>query len=393
VVAARVAIAGGSLGGLNTALFLRQVGCDVTIYERSPDELEQRGAGIGFLPESYRYLDDVAGIDLDQISITTDHIRYLNRKGEVTHDFPVHYRFSSWNTVYRELLQCFGTDRYFLDHDVVRFSQDGDGVEIEFGDGSKTEVDLLVCAEGITSSARRQLLPEVEPIYAGYVAWRGTVPADVLEPETLLCLGDAITYFVYANSHILVYPIPGMDGSVDPYHRLVNFVWYRNYKQGGDLEDLLTDRDGVLREISLPPGLAREEHVNEMRAAAQARLPRVIAEVIEKTVEPFVQVIFDVEIPKMAFGKVCLIGDAAFVGRPHAAAGTAKAADDGWALSESVASLDTITAALLDWEPGRLKLGQSLVDRTRRVGAHSQFEDSWDPNDPELIFGLYRPGT
>ena len=48
----RVAIVGGSLGGLTVGLLLRDLGLDVTIYERSPAELQQRGAGIGFLPAS-----------------------------------------------------------------------------------------------------------------------------------------------------------------------------------------------------------------------------------------------------------------------------------------------------------------------------------------------------
>ena len=64
-----VAIAGGSLGGLTAALLLRDLGFDVTVYERSPVELEERGAGIGFLPDSARYLVERAGIGLDEISL------------------------------------------------------------------------------------------------------------------------------------------------------------------------------------------------------------------------------------------------------------------------------------------------------------------------------------
>ena len=73
---------------------------------------EQRGAGIGFLPDSYRYLVERAGLELDRISTLTTHIRYLSRDGDVVHDEAHIYRFSSWNTVYRQLLQCFGRDRY-----------------------------------------------------------------------------------------------------------------------------------------------------------------------------------------------------------------------------------------------------------------------------------------
>ena len=94
--------------------------------------------------------------------------------------------------------------------------------------------------------------------------------------------------------------------------------------------------DGVRRELSLPPGAARADQVDELRSTAANRLPAVIADVVVGTEQPFVQVIFDVDVPRMAFDRVCLIGDAAFVARPHAAAGTAKAAADAWSLAEAL---------------------------------------------------------
>jgi 2,6-dihydroxypyridine 3-monooxygenase len=391
-LADRVAVAGGSIGGLTAGLLLRDLGSDVTIYERSSTELEQRGAGIGFLPAAARYLDERVGLDLDTISVTTDHIRYLARDGSVAHDAAHRYRFSSWNTVYRQLLGAFGRERYRLGHEVTGFDQTDDSVTVRFADGATTEAGLLVCADGVGSPSRAALLPHVRPAYAGYVAWRGMVPEAELAPATAKALGDAITYYVYANSHVLVYPIPGIDGSVAEGERLINFVWYRNYLAGGDLDDLLTDADGVTREISLPPGGVRGEHVTELRATAAARLPAIVSEVIEATERPFLQVIFDLEIERMAFGRVCLVGDAAFVGRPHAAAGTAKAAADAWALAEAVGAHADPRAALAQWEAGQLALGRQLIARTRRIGAHSQFDNDWDPADPELIFGLFEPG-
>lgn len=392
VPAGRVAVAGGSLGGLSAALLLRDLGLDVTVYERSARELEQRGAGIGFLPASYRYLVERGGYALDEISVVTARIRYLDRGGSVTHDEAHTYRFSSWNTVYRCLLACFGRERYLLGHEVEGFAQDGGGVDVQLGGGRQDRVDLLVCADGGGSRSRRALQPGVAPAYSGYVAWRGMVPERSLPGPVVEGLGDAITYFVYANSHILVYPIPGLDGSVAMGDRLINFVWYRNYLAGTDLADVLTDAAGERRETSLPPGTARPEHVAELRATAAARLPAVIAEVVAATESPFLQVVMDVELERMAFSRVCLLGDAAWVARPHAAAGTAKAAADAWALAEALERSDGVEAALAAWEPGQLQLGRQLVERTRRIGRRSQVEGTWTPGDPELIFGLFRPG-
>ena len=391
VGAVRVAVVGGSLGGLTAALLLRELGLDVTVYERSNAELEQRGAGIGFLPASYRYLAERAHVDLDEVSISTDHIRYLDRQGRVIHEQPRTYRFSNWNTVYRSLLRCFGRARYLLGRECVDIRQQDRKVQIKQADGNELEFDLLVCADGVNSRARARLLPDVRPRYAGYVAWRGLVPAKELG-EKAPALQDAITYYVYANSHILVYPIPGIDGSVRPADRLINFVWYRNYLPGSDLNDLMTDADGTLHEISLPPGKPRPEHVAELRSTAAARLPDRISDVVLAVKQPFVQAIVDIELSKMAFGRVCLIGDAAFVVRPHAAAGTAKAAADAWELAKALEEQPNIEAALKAWEPGQLELGRKLLERTRSIGRRSQVDCNWTPGDSELIFGLYEPG-
>ena len=403
----RIAVVGGSVGGLTAACLLRDAGHDVTVFERSSTELEQRGAGIGFLETTYRYLVERADLRLDEMSVATDHIRYLNRDDTVAHHAEHHYLFSSWNTVYRRLLSHWigtddgpGRDRYRLDHEMIGFDQTDADVTVRFANGSSVTVDLLVCADGVGSTARTILQPEAKAGYAGYVAWRGMVPERELPAAMAKRLGDAITYYVLANSHILIYPVPGLDGPVADSDRLINFVWYRNYLDGPELDELMTDRHGVRRELSLPPGAAADHHVAELRALAAARLPTLAAEVVARTEEPFLQVVYDIEVEQMAFGRVALLGDAAFAARPHAAAGSAKAADDGWALARALAEVaelaepgtESVVEALRRWELGQLALGRDLLQRTRDVGSRSQVTNTWQPGDPDLIFGLYEPG-
>lgn len=387
-----IGVVGGSLGGLTAACLLRDAGHDVTVFERSTRELEERGAGIGFLRATAKYLVEEAGLDVADISVETPFIRYLHRDDTVAHQQAHPYLFSSWNTVYRKLLAAFDTDRYRLDHEMVSFEQDDDGVSIEFASGATHRCDLLVAADGIGSLARRTLAPTAVPQYAGYVAWRGMVPESQLPASVAARLTDAITYYVLANSHILVYPIPNVAGSVKPGDRLVNFVWYRNYLEGADLNDLLTDSGGEHRELSVPPGLMAAHHVAEACAFAQARLPASIATVVTATQDLFVQTIYDIEIERMVFDRVILLGDAAFAARPHAAAGTAKAADDGWVLAAALDEAPNLVTALGQWEASQLALGRSLLARTRDVGARSQITNTWEPGDPDLLFGLHRAG-
>ena len=389
----RVAIMGGSLGGLTAALFLREIGCEVQVYERSRSALEARGAGIAVLEQTLRYPVEHLGVGPEAFCSTTDWIRFLAPDGSVRHEQRHRYRFTSWNALYRTLLGALPRDRYLLGREVAAFSMEGEEVALRFSDGAEARADLLVCADGINSTARQQLLPEVKPRYAGYVAWRGTVPEAELTRGTYEVLHDALTYQLLPNSHILVYPIPGLDGSVQPGRRLVNVVWYRNVREEDELPALLTDRSGVRHEVSLPPGTVPERLVDELRSFALAHLAPSIAEAVTAVPEPFVQAVFDIEVPRMVVGRCCLIGDAAFAVRPHAAAGTAKAAEDAWVLSQELrAAAGCVPVALARWEGKQLPLGRALLARTREIGDSSQFTGQFRPGDPRLIFGLYAPG-
>jgi 2,6-dihydroxypyridine 3-monooxygenase len=389
----RVAVVGGSLGGLTAALVLADVGCDVTVYERSPARLEARGAGIAVLDETVRWFAERTGTSPDQLCSSTSWIRFVDVDGALVHERAHRYRFSSWNTIYRALLDELPSQRYLLGREVTSFTQDGDRVEIVLRSGERSVVDLLVCADGIGSAARAALLPDVAPRYSGYVAWRGTVPEAELDPPARAALSDAITYQVLPNSHVLAYPIPGESGSLAPGERLLNVVWYRNVAEGAELDALMTDREGRLRPVSLPPGAVRAEHLGAVRSDARTLLAPVIAEVLDRVAEPFVQAVFDIEVPRMAHGRVCLVGDAAFAVRPHAAAGTAKAAADGWELATRLAAHGgDVDAALAAWECHQLALGRELLERNRRIGEASQRLGTFTPGDPGLIFGLRGPG-
>lgn len=387
-----VAVVGGSLGGLTTALLLRDAGCQVRVYERSPVPLEARGAGIAVLEQTLRYPLERLGVSPEEISTQTNWLRFLEPGGSTAYAESRLYRFSAWNTIYRVLHDAFPDECYLRGWELTAFTSGERRVGLTFSNGEVREADLVVCADGISSASRQRMFPEVAPTYAGYVGWRGTVPETHLSSDTYRALHDAITYQVLPHSHILVYPIPGRDGAVEPEHRLVNMVWYRNVP-AADLAAFLTDRHGVRREVSVPPNHVRTEQIDELRRFAADHLAPPIAELVTSVPEPFVQAVFDIEVPRMASGRACLVGDAAFAVRPHAAAGTAKAAEDGWVLAEELIRADgDVDAALPRWEQRQLALGASLLARTRAIGDSSQSKGDFRPGDPRLVFGLYGPG-
>lgn len=386
----RAAVIGGSLGGLTAANLLRDHGWDVTVYERSPVALDGRGAGIVVHPSTVRYLLERLGSTLDEISCPSSTLRYFAPDGSVEFEEPSTYRFTAWNTLYQQLLRGIG-DRYRLGHALCGLDVADDSVQLRFANGLVDEVELVVGADGFDSTVRQRIFPSVSASYSGYVGWRGLVSERDLSSATFELLADAISYCVIPDSHIVAYPIPTTDGSTEIGQRLVNYVWYRNVEAGAELCELMTGKDGNVRTVSLHPGGVQDRFVAEMKASADALAPP-LAEVVQRTPEPFLQVIVDIESDRMATGRVAMLGDGAFAARPHAAAGTAKVAQDCWKLIEALDAHDNVPDALAEWEVGQLELGRQLVARARDLGERSQFRGTWIPGDPELAFGLYGPG-
>lgn len=383
-------VVGGSLGGLTAALLLHEAGFAVSVHERSA-QLADRGAGIVAHPESLRYLLERGLVDLDEVSIPCGNLRYLDRDGRLVSDEPSGYRFTSWFALYARLLDRLPQRSMHFAEALYDFSDDADGVTVRFSGGGEERCDLLVCADGIASTARHRLLPEVEPVYSGYIGWRGTVPFTQLDPRLRASLGDHITYQLLDPGHTLAYPIPDSRGRASNEVPFLNWIWYRRLADGPEVTRAMTDSRGRHHDLSVPPGAVAAAADTELREAASTLLADDLAALVLTTPHPFIQRVVDVEVPQMAFGRVCLVGDAAFVARPHAAAGTAKAAVDGWSLADALAGADDVAEGLLRWQPGQLELGRSLVRRSRELG-EAQFRGEWVAGDHSLLFGLRAPG-
>ena len=96
------------------------------------------------------------------------------------------------------------------------------------------------------------------------------------------------------------------------------------------------------------------------------------AEVVQKTENLFFQPIFDLESPQMAFGRIALLGDAAFVARPHCGMGVTKAAGDAVALVHAIGENESLAVALMAYERTRIEFGRGIVEQGRKLGAYMQ---------------------
>ena len=137
---------------------------------------------------------------------------------------------------------------------------------------------------------------------------------------------DQFAFCFPARSQFIGYPVPGTDDSVERSRRRYSFLWYYPVSRGQELTDVLTDETGHTHDYSIPPPLIRPEHIERLKRNAVALLPPQFAEVVLRSKRHMVQPIYDVESTRIGFDRVALLGDAAFVARPHAASACSRRA-------------------------------------------------------------------
>jgi 2-polyprenyl-6-methoxyphenol hydroxylase-like FAD-dependent oxidoreductase len=380
--AGRAIVIGGSLAGLFAALLLRRH-FTVDIFERADAELAGRGAGIvthALLCEALdeagiawrRDRDAQAGdgqyLGIEDLGIEVPTRRFFDRDGRLELEYPYRQTLTAWDRLYDMLRRAFPSAQYHRGKELVAVEERPDGVTARFADGSVAEGDVLIGADGLRSTVRAQFLPDIVPNYVGYAAWRALVPEHAIARDLHAQVFDHMTFGLPPGEQSLGYPVAGPNNDLRPGHRRYNLVWYRPAEED-ELKRLLTDDAGVTHAVSIPPPLISRAVVAEMRAAAEAVLAPQFRDLIRLVGQPILQAIYDIESPRMAFGRVAIIGDAAFVARPHVGAGVAKAAQDALALARALARTGDVAAALAEMERTQAPFGRRIIARARELGA------------------------
>jgi 2-polyprenyl-6-methoxyphenol hydroxylase-like FAD-dependent oxidoreductase len=359
------------MSGLFAGLQLRKQGLDVDIYERAEGELAGRGAGIVAQPHVIEALRSL-GIDPVDLGVLATTRKVLDIDGRTVCEFHCPQTLTAWERLYRLLRDAFPAAHYHRGMGLKSVEQSARSVMAHFSDGRSAEADVLVAADGIRSTVRTQLLPDLQPLYAGYVAWRSMIPERAIPPAVHRDVFECMVFCLPPGEQFLGYPVAGPDNDLRSGHRRLNVIWYRPADEQGELQRLLTDENGVTHSISIPPPLIRKSAIADMRAAAERLVApqfRVVARLMQ---EPVLQPIYDLESPQMAFGRIAIVGDAAFVARPHVGAGVSKASDDVTALVRALAAENDVGTALRRFEAERLPMGRRVIERARHLGAYLQ---------------------
>lgn len=368
-----VAVAGGSIAGLCAGTALAAAGFDVHVFERAAGRLSSRGAGIVVQPE---LLGLLASVDAPELAMTSCSIRRtVDGDTGQAHGAGMPQRFTSWEAIYRSLLSAFPDSRYHSASELTLSGCSDKGVTVSAG-GASIEARLLIAADGIRSRFRARLAPDTVSRYAGYIAWRGVVDESALADDLVDYFDDTFSFCrTVGGGHALCYFIPGDELETRRGGRRLNWVWYVMAEGDKVLGGLLTDRRGRRRDTSVPQGEVSDVARGELLSRTDSLTPPFAA-LVRATPDPFIQSIVDVAPPRMVYGRICLIGDAAFVVRPHTAAAASKAAADAAALARALRGADgDFEKGLSAWERQQTALGRRLVDygvmlgeRSRRAG-------------------------
>ncbi len=356
------------MSGLFSAAFLRRVGWDVDVYERSPVELVGRGAGITTHPELIHALE-ASGAGTQDLGIEVPKRFAIDRQGRITEERPLRQVLTSWDRLQRLLRATVDPARYHLGWAFERVEQNGNGVRVHFSGNRIEDADILIGGDGIRSSVRRQLAPELQPIYAGYYIWRGAPNEADLSPKALKEIFPYFVFYLPPRQEVITYPIAGFNDDLTPGRRRFNFIWY-NVADADLLREMNVDEHGVQHKYSVPPPLIRKDLIAQMHARARDIMPEVLLDAVMAMKQPFITPIYDFTAPQIVFGRVAMVGDAAANARPHMGFGVAKAGGDAEALARALRDHDDIDTALKAYNAERQPIGNNIVMHSRKLGTH-----------------------
>ena len=367
-------IIGGSIAGLFAANALIKKGWDFTLHEKVSFPLSGRGAGIATYEELAELVFKATGNK--KVLGTSAKTRVsLDIKGNIIARYNYPQIYTSWQYLFSLLRKNIPDNKYFMNEDCIKVSQVNGCAKSTFSNGKEKKSDLIIIANGMKSELRKFVDPMAVPKYANYIAWRGVVNENELSINSLKILSEYFVIILPYNQQIASYPIAG-EGE-KPFkkgNRRINWIWYKPAPEI-ELKSILLGKSGKQYVDGIPPNEIRDKISKNLLLEAKEKLPPQMFELVNKTVQPLIQPIFDLESKKMVNNRILTLGDASFTARPHVGMGVTKAAIDAFSLSDYLNPI-TFESDLDKWEKERIKAGSFLVERSRDLGKYlSKIDD------------------
>jgi 2-polyprenyl-6-methoxyphenol hydroxylase-like FAD-dependent oxidoreductase len=350
----KIAILGGGIGGLCTAIALQNKGFDVKVYESAP-QFKALGAGLVLAANAIKALQHIgignqilkSGNVLQKFVIKeqngkvitkTDSLRVSQQFG--TDNFTIH-RADLHELLLKNLpLQTLEPGKLCVD-----FTQDHSGVTIIFNDGDIVRADCLIAADGIHSVIRQKLVPSSQPRYAGYTCWRAVIEG---QPQDFDATQATETW--------------GLNGRVGIVPLSKNRIYWFICKNA-PYQDVRQSKFTI-------------ENLQQEFTEFHDPIPQILE--MTKNSQLIHNDIIDIKpIKNFAFGKVVLSGDAAHATTPNLGQGACQAIEDAVILANCIEKYKTIEEAFRIFESKRIHRTTKIVNTSWNLGKIAQLENVW----------------
>ncbi len=209
-------------------IVLKRLGHNVRILEQNTkSERSDLAAGITTHPEFDEFMK-LHDLVKEPWSIPSPGVQWLNKDAGVSRRVNRPLQMTSWGVIYHRLRANFdglassfcakppaagekdGPATFDLGKRVTKLHVVNDGIEVDYEDllddnkNGSMHADIVILSDGANSSLRGTLFPEIERAYAGYVAFRGTVPESEVSEETKKAFDPNLSYFCFKNNYILL---------------------------------------------------------------------------------------------------------------------------------------------------------------------------------------------
>jgi 2-polyprenyl-6-methoxyphenol hydroxylase-like FAD-dependent oxidoreductase len=358
-----IAVIGGSLAGLTLALACAKYGLSVHLYERST----QRTNG-----------GDSLSVDLAALKKTTGHDPRENPKLPVVQAYRDRH-LTTWPALYEWLSdRVEKAPSIFLERgkNLTSVQDLGCSVQLNFSDGTQSDADVVIGADGYASSVRRTVAPEAPNAkYAGYVVWRGLVEESKLQQPAALASDQGLWIDFVEGYRLVAAVLPGRDGLLEIGQRQITFAWFEEGRH-----ELLRQKECLDVKSHVVGTLGRDKIDAAIRQDLSQRIKKVWPEVWVEAVALGVQSIevlsgspiAEYQPVRLAMGRLAIIGDAAHAVSPMTGSGFASSVEDAAMLSRMLAenSVDeSIAEALARYDSARMPYLQRLLASSKHASA------------------------
>ncbi len=364
----RIAIVGASIAGSACGILLqRSKKFDISIFEkRAADAMLSQGAGIGFSPAITQQLKEHDLIDQDfpYLDLTynpsfvyekaIDQERLLNDSKLILYAV-------NWATLYAQLTKRLMREQVHYNSQVTAISRENDAIKLTINNHETQAFDLVIFADGYDSIGHRWLFPDSKINFANYILWRGLTPIEkITDPARFL---EIFTFSFYTRGVAAIYPILGAP-TLDNKDKL--FINWAVYEKSNQQHPLFPQPSDAHKNIA--PDKMPASYLNYFKEVLSKEFSPFIREVLAGTLPPFMQAIEDRDASAYYQDRVCLVGDAGILIRPHAGSGAVKGFQDAFELEKVLTSSNNLETDLQQWSNARCQAATQLLNLSRSVG-------------------------